>query len=453
MSEWFFTAPYDPTPVRRGDPLGFRTAASRYAEALAPGLSNRTVDARWFTLTAWTMVLANDVWRQLGHSVPAGLSRHATADLFSWMVPLELLQVARTLRLADKKGRQLPGQRAVAKWLAGGEKRARFGMSFAQFRRQRSSGVYGGYRVAFRTLPGLTVDGDGWRPDIIAEQLARVAQLGLGASAATPMRPRRTCDTFWQTEGWSEWAGSAGRNFLPEAIDALRPITQDEISLLRPLLFDGNDLDAGAERRSLTAHAMLASKATVHHELCQDLERKLSKKSGGALRRLGAFARLADAGLEVMNLIWLSLKQTEADRVPALAPAELTADQGIADALRALIDAAKGWMSAEPEYRPEWTVPSELAAVVVASARNKQGLIGAVVEHHVRRGGGRRWFHLDEADLVRPAFGLVDTEGSPYRFRLFSLARLAVQCGVAAGLPRALMADRGVGGGLLEEDQ
>jgi hypothetical protein len=50
MPEWFFSAPYEAPMVRRGDPLGLRLAAARYAEALAPGLTNRTLDARWLTI-------------------------------------------------------------------------------------------------------------------------------------------------------------------------------------------------------------------------------------------------------------------------------------------------------------------------------------------------------------------------------------------------------------------
>jgi len=70
ISDWFFSAPYEAPMVRRGDPLGLRLAAARYADALAPGLSNRTLDARWLTISAWMLVLANDVWRRRGNSAP-----------------------------------------------------------------------------------------------------------------------------------------------------------------------------------------------------------------------------------------------------------------------------------------------------------------------------------------------------------------------------------------------
>lgn len=125
ISDWFFSAPYEAPMVRRGDPLGLRLAAARYADALAPSLSNRTLDARWLTISACMLVLANDVWRRRGNSAPAGLSRRAAADLFGWMEPIELLWIARTLSLVDIEGRQLPGQRAVRRWLDGGQRTGR----------------------------------------------------------------------------------------------------------------------------------------------------------------------------------------------------------------------------------------------------------------------------------------------------------------------------------------
>lgn len=52
---WFLTAPHEPVLVRRGDPLGFRMAADYFADLLVPDLSNRSVDARWFTLLSWAL--------------------------------------------------------------------------------------------------------------------------------------------------------------------------------------------------------------------------------------------------------------------------------------------------------------------------------------------------------------------------------------------------------------
>lgn len=61
--QWYFTAPHNPVLVRRGDPLGFRGVADWYADLLAPGLSNRTYDARWLTILMWTLHQANRAWQ------------------------------------------------------------------------------------------------------------------------------------------------------------------------------------------------------------------------------------------------------------------------------------------------------------------------------------------------------------------------------------------------------
>jgi hypothetical protein len=69
MSEqrgWYFTAPWDPVPVRRGDALGLRAGADYFAELLAPGLSNNTSDARWISLLSWCLKWSHIVWRNAG---------------------------------------------------------------------------------------------------------------------------------------------------------------------------------------------------------------------------------------------------------------------------------------------------------------------------------------------------------------------------------------------------
>lgn len=67
VSEWFFSAPYEAPMVRGGDPLGLRLAAARYADALAPGLSNRTLDARWLTISVIERICARRGWEAACH--------------------------------------------------------------------------------------------------------------------------------------------------------------------------------------------------------------------------------------------------------------------------------------------------------------------------------------------------------------------------------------------------
>ncbi len=440
ISDWYFSAPYEAPMVRRGDPLGLRLAAARYADALAPGLSNRTLDARWLTISAWMLVLANDVWRRRGNSAAAGLSRRAAGDLFGWMEPIELLWIARTLSLVDPEGRQLPGQRAVRRWLDDGQRTARFGMSYTQYRRQRSIGIYGAYRVALRGLPGMTIDGDGWRPDAVAERLAHITQSALRTAAATSGLAHGNFDaeSYWLREGWSKWSSPAGKGFLPESRRTRRPVTADEISVLKPVLFGGNDPKSHARLRETVVDVIHASKAREHHGVCNDLEKKLSRATHGAVARLGTFAQLADTGLAVMNAIWAGLREMETRQVPAVRPADLAADDDVREALAELVVAAKAWLSGKSAFRPEWVLANELAALAMSRARNFNKLVRGLVEYHEVRGGGRRWFRLDEDGLVRPASLLRDQEGSPYRFRLFSLARLALQCRLIPRMPKAL---------------
>ena len=318
MSEWYFSAPYEAPMIRRGDPLGLRLAAGRYAEALAPGLSNRTLDARWLTICAWMLVMANDVWRRRGNSAPAGFSRRAAADLFGWMEPLELLWISRTLRLESAEGRQLPGQRAVQKWLDSDKHPRRFGMSFAQYRRQRSIGVYGAYRVALRALPGMTIEGDGWRPDSVAEELARITQVALGPAKAKLSAAHGNFDaeSYWRRVGWSKWSRLGKKNFLPKSRRKLRPITADEIEVLKPVLFGGKEPQDHGRLRETVVEIICASTAREHHGVCNDLERRLFRTLDGAVDRLGLFAHLADAGMDVMNAIWVGLRGCRNARCP-----------------------------------------------------------------------------------------------------------------------------------------
>lgn len=53
---FFFTEPWEPISVRRGDALGLRALTDLLAEAVAPELSNRIRDGRWVTILAWCHV-------------------------------------------------------------------------------------------------------------------------------------------------------------------------------------------------------------------------------------------------------------------------------------------------------------------------------------------------------------------------------------------------------------
>lgn len=180
ITEWFYSAPTDGSTVRRGDPLGMRGIAEDMAEWLAPGLSNRTMDGRWISIACWAVWQGGEAWRALhSHAGDDALaSRQGAAELYSWIRPLEVLWIARTVATTGDRGlgRQLPGVQAMRHWIDHGESGERFGFAARSYERYRFTGAYGGYRVALRSLPGLTIDGDGWRLGALGKQLAEVVQ-------------------------------------------------------------------------------------------------------------------------------------------------------------------------------------------------------------------------------------------------------------------------------------
>ena len=61
-----FTAPWDPPVVRRGDALGLRALTDQFADAVAPGLSNRVRDGRWVTILSWCLARSQEVFHARG---------------------------------------------------------------------------------------------------------------------------------------------------------------------------------------------------------------------------------------------------------------------------------------------------------------------------------------------------------------------------------------------------
>ena len=115
---FFFTEPWEPIIVRRGDPLGLRALADQFAEAVGPDLSNRVRDARWITILAWSMVRAREAFH--AHGGRNARDNEKREPQYAWLRPLELMWVARTITLADsnESDRPLAGQRSVRPWLA-----------------------------------------------------------------------------------------------------------------------------------------------------------------------------------------------------------------------------------------------------------------------------------------------------------------------------------------------
>jgi len=142
--EYFLTAPIERIAIRRGDPLGFRAVADGFADILAPGLTNRTYDARWITLLCWIMVRVDEARRSLDLDW-GEVGRARQRSIYDWIRPLELMWVRRTIRTFAGNPRllgrrQLPGRLASSKMH---ENENLLGMTSAQFSRYRFTGPHG----------------------------------------------------------------------------------------------------------------------------------------------------------------------------------------------------------------------------------------------------------------------------------------------------------------------
>ncbi len=440
----FFTSPWDPVVVRRGDALGLRGIADQFADAVAPHLSNRVRDGRWVTILAWCLARSQEVFHASGGRGVA--SRNQQLERYAWLRPLELMWVARTIALADNwRDRSLPGQRSVRYWYRAyaddGQPGERFGMSADQFRAYRQTGVYGGYRVAFRKWPNMTVSGDGWTPGTAVNELARWLDGRLGeANLPWPLhvgdgeddsvstrsaKLARGEEHRWWLRKWTafdEGGRSADADTLPRRKGDARVLA--EVDLLKPLVFGD---DPFGKRRSAVAREVAAAHATDHLEICKHLGRVFS--SDPIVSLLPRFSRLADAGMAAMDLVSGALRGnshvTLAD-VTALPTADKVCEE--------LDAAARAWQtSAGMSIRHIET--AHRFAGAIPGARPTECL-RALLQHHEVYGGGLRWFVLRDNRIEprTPPYG----GGSRYRFRLWSLCRLGTQCGVLPATPHAL---------------
>ena len=166
----------------KGQALGLRALTDEFADAVAPDLSNRVHDGRWVTVLAWCLAGSHEVFHASGGRSMA--TRNEQREQYVWLRPLELMWVARTIALAedDWQNRSLAGQRRVRPWYEDTKRPPLFGMTKDQFRRYRQTGMYGGYRLAFRRWRGMTVAGDGWTPGPATNMLAQWLDARLGAA-------------------------------------------------------------------------------------------------------------------------------------------------------------------------------------------------------------------------------------------------------------------------------
>ena len=430
---WYFSAPWDPVPIRRGDALGLRAGADYFADLLAPGLSNATSDARWISLLSWCLKWSHVVWTNAGGG---DLSRRDDQHArYAWLRPLELLWVDRTLESGQTSG-QLRGRRSVERWRKADRRLPDFAMSPDQFHRYRQIGTYGAYRVVLRTVPGMTT-GDGWTPDVTALALANLVNDSLPRDVRLKQEhfengtkwgrwsggdePR-----YWAERGWqTSWTKAGG--LLPTPDNAVsKRLPGEERRLLERALFDASST------RRVTAEVLANAKAARSHtDLCDALANSsaLSKKlEPESIASLPAFSRFADAAMHAMRGLWDQINHDEAKQAPTIEKLARSAElQSRFDLLR---DASAAWLHA-PGRRgfPHDQVVTRLAEAM-RDTTSPLDLLRALARHHHEHGGGRRWFR-EQAGKVVPLVADTGIAASDYRFRLQSLSRLAAQCGVA----------------------
>lgn len=436
---WFFTAPWDPVYVRRGDALGLRGLNDLLGDLVAPGLTNRTHDARWVTILAWCLARSHEVWMASGGDLIRG--RDDAALRYAWLRPLELMWVARTLRLVpdDARGRQLHGQRRVRAWLRYQPRPPRFAMSDDQYQGYRQTGMYGAYRTLLRSLPAMTRSRDGWTPDSSCHLLAKETDKLLAKARFTPDAEReRKIRRDWQgreDEWWlDKWQGfdAGSEKSLPHKRSVV--VELEEASSLQSLLFGA---DAAGVRRARVASMLSGSRARDHQALCEELADALKGEPDGArIAMIPTFAVLADAGVETMDAVSEELAHNREG--PGLSLSGLARRPAIQAACTSLGDAARRWLASE-RVEVRHVESADRLAHAVASGTTKDRL-EALLHHHTAHGGGVRWFVVKDG-VVEPKLRPSERGSSRYRFRLWPLARMAVQAGETSTVPAALIDD------------
>lgn len=429
---WYFTAPWDTVPIRRGDALGLRAGADYFADLLAPGLSNATFDARWISLLSWCLKWSHIVWANAGGGDLSG--RDDQRARYAWLRPLELLWVDRALKSGQTTG-QLRGRRSIERWRTADCELPNFAMSPDQFRRYRQIGMYGAYRMVLRTVPGLTT-GDGWTPGTTGLALANLVNNSLPSGARLKQEhfengtkwgrwSRGNEARYWVERGWPSWVTTGG--FLPTPGESVtKQLPKEECRLLKPALFSDE-----ATRRVTAEVLANAQGAKSHADLCYVLANSsaLSKQIGPAsLASLPSFSCLADAAMHAMRGLWDEINHGDAKQDPAVKTlARSTELQSRLSRVRA---AGGEWLHAPGGGAfPHDHVVTQLAKAMDA-ARTPVDQLRALAGHHQEYGGGRRWFR-EQAGKMVPLVADTGIAASDYRFRLRPLSCLAAQCGIA----------------------
>jgi hypothetical protein len=314
-------------------------------------------------------------------------------------------------------------------------------MSVDQFRAYRQTGTYGAYRVAFRKWPEMTVGGDGWTPGSATNRLAEWLDGKLGSArpewqlhsgdgtdegiSTQSAKRGRGDECRWWLQHWSNFDGGGSRaeETLPRPRDEFEVLP--EVDLLSPIIF-GKDA-AGKKRREI-AVAIAKCAAKDHIGICRHLGDVFGDEVP-AIALLPRFSRLADAGMAAMELIASSLGGNS-----QVSLAEVASSPSAKQVCEELFAAARDWpAAADLSLRHVETVHRFANAIPSADPVE---CLAALLSHHEIYGGGLRWFVL-RGGQVEPRLPPL-TNASGYRFRFWSLCRLATQCGVITDMPVGL---------------
>jgi hypothetical protein len=173
-----FTEPWDPIVVRRGDALGLLALTNVFAEAVAPGLSNRVRDGRWVTIMA-----------VVSRAISASLPRKRK------QIRIHAGRAGQAVRMAaaarthvgcqnHRSGRRrLEGAAVGASPAVAAMVRTPIGGTAPTVSVCPSiNSAPTAYRVAFRKWPEMTIGGDGWTPGPAANKLEKWLDVRLGSA-------------------------------------------------------------------------------------------------------------------------------------------------------------------------------------------------------------------------------------------------------------------------------
>jgi hypothetical protein len=356
---------------------------------------------------------------------------------------------ARTVGLAedDWMVRQLAGVRRARPWYEdyreGSSFADRFGMSADQFRAYRQTGTYGGYRVAFRKWPGMSIGGDGWTPGPAAHELAKWLDARLGSArpswhlhdgqgenegvSSRSAKLGRNDECRWWLQHWDNFdkGGKKVEETLPRPRDEFEVLP--EVDLLKPVIFGDH---ISGKRRLEAAVEIARSNAKDHIGICRHLGRAFRNEPIIAL--LPRFSRLADAGIAAMKEIAKSLGSKS-----RVSLAEAAASPLAEQVCKELHDAARDWSTSD-ELQIRHIETAHRFANAIWSATPTE-CFKELLQHHELYGGGLRWFVLRKGYIEPRMPPLSNAAG--YGFRLLSLCRLATQCGVIRDMPAGLRVD------------